>query len=90
MDELIAENQAYDETIKMLNERRSLCEMAKRGTDTAQGRHALAEMMKKSNAPFALISEPATNLPPPQHAKQTSAFLAKHKSVTHSQFEPPV
>ena len=58
VDDLVEENQIYDETIKMMNERRTLCEKAKRGIDTQSGRQAIADMMKKSNAPFALISEP--------------------------------
>jgi hypothetical protein len=86
VDELIAENNAYDETMQLLNERRSLYEKIKRGTDTVNGRAALVEMMKKSNTPFATITEPRIHVP----AQQSSAFVDKHKSVTHSHFESPV
>lgn len=68
----------------MLNERRSLCEKVKRGTDTAAGRAAIVEMMKKSSAPFALIGEPSAT------AQQFSAFAPKHKSVTNRKFDSPV
>ncbi len=75
VDELLAENQAYDETIAFLNERRSMCEKVKRGTDTEAGRKAIADLMKKSNAPFALITEPIDHVP----SQQSSAFVAKNR-----------
>ena len=86
VEELVAENDAYDETMQLLNDRRTLCEKIKRGTDTFNGRAALVEMMKKSNAPFAMITEPGSHVP----AQQSSAFIAKNKSVKHSHFESPV
>ena len=51
----------------------------KRGTDTKSGRAAIAEIMKKSTSPFAVITEPTGYTP----TRAKPAFNEKNKSVYH-------
>lgn len=76
MDELLAENEAYDDAIRVINSKRAKGGTLKLMANVEQGRRELEDLMRRPSQPFASIADP-THEPKPGHS-----FKAKTKSVS--------
>ena len=57
IEDLLAENEAYDHAIKTLNDKRGVMNHAM-GRENKKGREAIAKYMGATSGPFAVIAEP--------------------------------